>query len=571
MCMAEWRVPGYTGLGELGSGSTGTVLLASHDASGLLVAIKYLHSGLLADHEFTRLFRSEALTLSALDDRNIVRLYEYVESPSGAAIVMELVDGVTLRAILTSQGAIGAEAALVVLQGSLLGLAAAHWHGVVHRDYKPENVLINGEGNSKLTDFGVAARAGDQSIPAGSKPYAAPEQITAAQASPEADVYAATVTFYECLTGHLPFNGDVEGRLRGEPVPLEPVPGPLRMLVNAGMAKDPGRRPGDALEFVTRLRAAAASACGPDWEERGQADLGAAAMRLAALWPSSSPPTPPGTPVERIPLVRDLRRIGVLRAAVAIGVAVLVVAIGIALASTGSRQPTAAATPPVATVPPVTLGSASPSPAPRSRPSSSPSRARTSAPPSASASTPSPVPASVTTPAVSPSSAPASAPASPSAKPTSSPSPSPPPSASGCQPGGTGCVSPGSYPGPDLVINAAYGGSYKVVWTESIVAAGSPSWTADITYTNVTGSALVLNCQGAWTAASYVSEILSGGGGTFAAASTTCSQDPSLTEQLPPDGSYTLAATFDKVPAPGSNVAISWGNAGTTTDVNPFS
>ena len=74
---------------------------------------------------------------------------------------MELVDGVSLREILARQGETTAEAALVVLQGSLLGLAAAHRRGVVHRDYKPENVLIGGDGGSKLTDFGIAARAGD--------------------------------------------------------------------------------------------------------------------------------------------------------------------------------------------------------------------------------------------------------------------------------------------------------------------------------------------------------------------------------------------------------------------------
>ena len=141
----EWDVPGYTEVKTLGSGGFGDVVLARHDASGSQVAIKYLRRQLLADAGFAELFRAEAAVLASLDDPNVVRLYEYVESPSGAAIVMELVDGVSLRDILARQGATTAEAALVVLQGSLLGLAAAHRRGVVHRDYKPENVLINGD------------------------------------------------------------------------------------------------------------------------------------------------------------------------------------------------------------------------------------------------------------------------------------------------------------------------------------------------------------------------------------------------------------------------------------------
>ena len=131
----------------------------------------------------------------------MIRLYEYVESPSGAAIIMELVDGISLREILRHQGATTAEAALVVLQGSLLGLAAAHQRGVVHRDYKPENVLVNGDGDSKLTDFGIAARAGDSPVAAGTLVYAPPEQFGGSPASPAGDVYAATATFYECLAG----------------------------------------------------------------------------------------------------------------------------------------------------------------------------------------------------------------------------------------------------------------------------------------------------------------------------------------------------------------------------------
>ena len=190
--MPEWKVPGYTELKRIGSGGFGEVLLARHDQTGTLVAVKYLRAELLDDHDFLEMFRGEAAVLAAMDDPNVVRLYEYVESPSGAAIVMELVAGVSLREILAYQGKTTAQAALVVLHGSLLGLAAAHRRGVVHRDYKPENVLVTGDGISKLTDFGIAARAGDRPVAAGTLAYAAPEQMAGGAASPASDIYAAT-------------------------------------------------------------------------------------------------------------------------------------------------------------------------------------------------------------------------------------------------------------------------------------------------------------------------------------------------------------------------------------------
>ena len=336
--MPEWNVPGYIGLKTLGSGGFGEVVLARHGTSGVLVAIKYLRHDLSADWEFAEMFRDEATVLASLDDPNVVRLYEYVESPSGAAIVMELIEGVSLREILTRQGRTTAEAALVVLQGSLLGLAAAHQRGVVHRDYKPENVLVNGDGASKLTDFGLAVRAGDRPVPAGTLLYVAPEQMAGAPASPAGDVYAATATFYECLTGHPPFTGEpgellVKHRL--DPVPLDPVPGPLRPLVTAGMAKDPRDRPAEAITFVTQLGTVAAGAYGRDWEDRGRSQLGEAALLLAALWPSGVPPALQGTEVRQTSL---LRRISPVRVGIAAGVIVGLGA-GAAIAATVANGP----------------------------------------------------------------------------------------------------------------------------------------------------------------------------------------------------------------------------------------
>jgi serine/threonine-protein kinase len=330
-------------------------MLAKHDPTGTLVAIKYLRRELLADAEFAQLFRAEAAVLASLDDPNVVRLYEYVESPAGAAIVMELIGGVTLREILTFQGKTTAEAALVVLRGSLLGLAAAHRRGVVHRDYKPENVLVNGDGISKLTDFGIAARAGDHPVPAGTLLYAAPEQMAGSASSPASDVYAATATFYECLTGRPPFHGETDDLIRqhrSAPVPLEPVPEPLRPLVAAGMAKDPRGRPTDATTFVAELSAVASGAYGRDWAERGRTHMGEAALLLATLWPAGPPPAVQDAAVHRVPLGKRTtpsrssprrsirpRHFGPARIAVIAGSAIFAVAAGTALASTMASRP----------------------------------------------------------------------------------------------------------------------------------------------------------------------------------------------------------------------------------------
>ncbi len=379
--MPEWKVPGYAELRALGSGGFGEVVLARHGESGTLVAVKFLRRELLADPGFAAMFRAEAAMLASLNDPNVVRLYEYVESSAGAAIVMELVNGVSVREILARQGKTTAEAALVVLQGSLLGLAAAHRRGVVHRDYKPENVLVNGEGASKLTDFGIAARAGDRPVPAGTLAYAPPEQFGGAPASPAGDVYAATATFYECLTGRPPFTGQTTEALlaqhRSDPVPLDPVPGPLRPLVTAGLAKNPGDRPADAAAFVTDLRAVAVDAYGPYWEERGRSRLAEAALLLAALWPSGATPAMQGAAVEQVNLpfsppapqapqepresrhlwhlrhLKHLRMLMAVAATAAVGVgAVIVVTTGSSHSPSGTSVRAASATSHSSTPPP---------------------------------------------------------------------------------------------------------------------------------------------------------------------------------------------------------------------------
>ena len=282
--MSAWVVPGYTEERELGRGASSRVVAAVHINSGQQVAIKYLAPKLFRDPNFLARFREEVEVLRSLDVPEVVRLYDYVEEPGqGAAIVMELVNGVSLHEMITRQGPTSAESALVVLIGSLLGLASAHELGIVHRDYKPENVLVDDAGNSKLTDFGIAVRAGETAPATGTPLYMAPEQWTGGPATQATDIYSATAVFFECLTGQTPFSGGL-GQLaaqhRTAAVPVGMVDEPLRAFIERGMAKDPRDRPAHAVEFVAELISVADYAYGQDWEERGQREL---AKRAAAL------------------------------------------------------------------------------------------------------------------------------------------------------------------------------------------------------------------------------------------------------------------------------------------------
>ncbi|MFB7783309.1 serine/threonine-protein kinase [Streptomyces vinaceus] len=427
-----WTVPGYAQVRELGSGGSGRVVLAVHEATGTPVAVKYLSDRLREDPAFVAEFRAEARLLGGLDTPYVVRLYEYVEhttAPGGAAIVMELVDGISLRALLKQAGQTDPEAALVVLKGSLLGLAAAHRAGVVHRDYKPENVLVSADGSSKLVDFGIAARRGETPGVAGTPAYMAPEQWQGRPASPAADVYAATATFFECLTGRKPFAGENFAELAVQhieaPVPETEAPEPVRPLIRRGLAKAPEQRPENAEAFVAELEGVALAAYGADWEERGQRKLAALAALLPLLFPSAGAPAAGTTAVATTTLPPPSRWAPGRRGLVAGGAAlVLGVLTALTYSAAGGEAGGAAALNAFATSSagpggtgpsPVAGPSASASPSPSASPSLSPSA---SASPS---STPSPLQSPTVTPTVT------AATTTPPTPPPPSPSPSPSP------------------------------------------------------------------------------------------------------------------------------------------------
>ncbi|MEU5884875.1 serine/threonine-protein kinase [Spirillospora sp. NPDC047279] len=286
--IGDWRVEGFTEVRELGRGGQGRVVLARHATAGDPVAIKYLNRRDGDARDIERL-RGEAVMLGRVTDPHVVRLYRFVLNDTGAALVMEAVNGVSLREILAEHGTLEPEAALSVLKGSLLGLAAAHGVGVVHRDYKPANVVVRPDGLSKLIDFGIAASAGEDGA-GGTPAYMAPEQWRGSPATPATDVYAATCVFFECVQGRRPYAGEgLAAQHREAPIPVEDLPEDLpeglRELVAAGLAKTPEERPPGAAAFLSALETAANAAYGPDWEARGVRALAVATAALAALLP----------------------------------------------------------------------------------------------------------------------------------------------------------------------------------------------------------------------------------------------------------------------------------------------
>ena len=288
MTSPDWMLPGFTELTPLGAGSFGRVVLARHDQSGTEVAIKYLYARYLGDAEHVARFREEARQAARVISPHVAKLHEFVERPEGAAIVMEAVPGVSLKAVL-AEGALEPEAALAVLKGSLLGLAAAHAAGTVHRDYKPDNVLVGADRQSKLVDFGLAVLAGATGVPAArprtwrrsSGPIPWPPRPPTSTRPPACSSRASPgngrtpPTIRPCCAICTSTRRSRSARHRN----------PIRELIRRGMAKKPEQRPANAAEFVSEVEQAARAGYGEDWEKRGLSRLAGRAAALMALSP----------------------------------------------------------------------------------------------------------------------------------------------------------------------------------------------------------------------------------------------------------------------------------------------
>ncbi|HZN16687.1 MAG TPA: serine/threonine-protein kinase [Micromonosporaceae bacterium] len=255
---------------RLADGGMGDVWRATDQVLGREVAVKLLRPELLAEPGFAARFRAEAQMMAALRHPGVVDVYDYgddTDRPDGVAyLVMAYVDGQPLSARIAEAGRLGASETMAVVAQAARALHAAHSAGIVHRDVKPANLLVEADGRVVLVDFGVAHSTGTTSHTGlnevvGTALYMAPEQVTKQALSPATDVYALGAVAYHCLAGRPPFTGDspVQVALRhleAEPPPLpDDVPEPVQELVRRAMAKDPADRFPDAAAFVAAVEA----------------------------------------------------------------------------------------------------------------------------------------------------------------------------------------------------------------------------------------------------------------------------------------------------------------------------
>ena len=254
---------------KIATGGTSTVYRGLDTRLDRPVALKVMDSRYAGDQQFLTRFQLEARTVARLKDPGLVAVYDQGLDARHPFLVMELVEGGTLRELLTERGPMPPHAVAAVLRPVLGGLAAAHRAGLVHRDVKPENVLISDEGEVKIVDFGLVravAEAGitSTSVILGTAAYLSPEQVRDGNASPRSDVYAAGIVAYELLTGQTPFSGDSSlsiayQRLDTDVPPpggvISGVPAQFDELVERATARDPADRYADAHDMAMELDA----------------------------------------------------------------------------------------------------------------------------------------------------------------------------------------------------------------------------------------------------------------------------------------------------------------------------
>lgn len=201
----------YEIVGKVGTGGMADVYKAKDHKLNRFVAVKVLKPEFREDTVFIKKFKTEAQSAAGLTHPNIVNVFDVGDDNGIHYIVMELIEGITLKEYITKKGKLSVkEATSIAIQVSM-GLEAAHSHGIVHRDVKPQNIIISTDGKVKVTDFGIARAASSNTISSnvmGSVHYSSPEQVRGGYSDEKSDIYSLGITLYEMVTGKVPFEGD---------------------------------------------------------------------------------------------------------------------------------------------------------------------------------------------------------------------------------------------------------------------------------------------------------------------------------------------------------------------------
>ncbi|WP_255681190.1 Stk1 family PASTA domain-containing Ser/Thr kinase [Agromyces cavernae] len=252
---------------RIARGGMATVYLATDLRLERRVALKIMHGHLADDNTFKTRFVQEARSAARLAHPNVVNVFDQGQDADMAYLVMEYLPGITLRDLLKDYKRLTAEQTVDIMDAVLSGLAAAHKAGIVHRDVKPENVLLADDGRIKLSDFGLARAASANTATGqallGTIAYLSPELVTRGIADARSDIYAVGIMMYEMLTGEQPYVGEAPMQIAYQhandsvPAPSSKnpaVPAEIDELVAWATSRDPDERPRDAREMLDRLR-----------------------------------------------------------------------------------------------------------------------------------------------------------------------------------------------------------------------------------------------------------------------------------------------------------------------------
>ena len=258
----------YEILESIGVGGMADVYKALDHTLNRYVAIKVLKEELNSDETFVKKFRQEAMAAASLSHPNVVNIFDVGQEDSINYIVMELCEGVTLKEYIRRKGKLEIYETINIAIQIANGIQAAHDRGIIHRDIKPQNVIITTDGKAKVTDFGIAKAVSSQTITAstvGSVHYISPEQARGSYCDGRSDIYSLGITIYEMLTGRVPFDGDSTVavallHIQGEMIPpstYEPmIPVSLEKIVMKCTQKKPEERYASALDLIADLRRA---------------------------------------------------------------------------------------------------------------------------------------------------------------------------------------------------------------------------------------------------------------------------------------------------------------------------